>query len=66
MGEKRYACRILVGKPEGERELARPSYRWEDNIKMDLRKWDGVVWTGYGPVEGSCEHGNEHSGSVKC
>jgi hypothetical protein len=48
MGEKRYACRILVGKPEAERELARPSYRWEDNIKMDLRKigWGGMDWIG--------------------
>jgi hypothetical protein len=22
--------------------------------------------SGYGPVEGSCEHGNEPSGSIKC
>jgi hypothetical protein len=22
--------------------------------------------SGQGPAEGSCEHGNEHSGSVKC
>jgi hypothetical protein len=21
---------------------------------------------GWGPVAGSCEHGNEHSGSIKC
>jgi hypothetical protein len=32
-----------------------------------LKKQDGVVWTGLkGPVEGSCEHGNEPSGSLKC
>jgi hypothetical protein len=40
-----------------------------DNIKMDLRKmeWDGLDLSasGYGPVEGSCEHGNEPSGSIK-
>jgi hypothetical protein len=36
-GEKRNACRILVGKPEGKRPLGRPRRRWEDNIKMDLR-----------------------------
>jgi hypothetical protein len=38
MGERRGACRALVGKPEGRRPLGRPRRRWEDNIKMDLRK----------------------------
>jgi hypothetical protein len=35
--------RILVGKPEGKRPLGRPTRRWVDNIKMDLREvgWDG-------------------------
>jgi hypothetical protein len=37
-GEKRNSYRILVGKPEGKRPLGRPRCRWEDNIKMDLRK----------------------------
>jgi hypothetical protein len=43
MGEKRNACRILVGKPEGKTPLRRPSRRWVDNIKTDLREigWDG-------------------------
>jgi hypothetical protein len=36
--EKRNACRILVGKPEGKRSLGRCRCRWEDNIKMDLRE----------------------------
>ena len=27
-----------MGKPEGKRPLGRPSRRWEDNIKMDLRE----------------------------
>jgi hypothetical protein len=38
MGEKRNACRILAGKPEGKRPLGRPRRRWVDNIKMDLRE----------------------------
>jgi hypothetical protein len=48
MGEKRNAYRILVGKPEGKRQLGRPRRRWVDNIKMDLREigWDGMDWIG--------------------
>jgi hypothetical protein len=37
-GEKRNVYRILVRKPEGKSPLGRPRYRWEDNIKMDLRE----------------------------
>jgi hypothetical protein len=46
-GEKRNACRILVGKPEGKRPVGRPRRRWVDNIKIDLRYrmgWCGVDW----------------------
>jgi hypothetical protein len=35
-GEKRNACRILVGQPEEKRPLVRPRSRWVDNIKMIL------------------------------
>jgi hypothetical protein len=46
VGNKMNAYRILVGKPE-RRPIGRPTCRWEDNIKMDLReKKDRVVWTG--------------------
>jgi hypothetical protein len=38
MGEERGVHRVLVGKPEGKRPLGRPRRRWEDNIKIDLRK----------------------------
>jgi hypothetical protein len=44
--EKGNAYRILVGKPEGKRQLGRRRRRWADNIKMDLRDigWDGMGW----------------------
>jgi hypothetical protein len=46
MGEKRNGYRILVGKPEGKRPLGRPTSRWMDNIKMNLREtgWGGMDW----------------------
>jgi len=29
--------RVLVGKPEGKRQLGTPRRRWKDNVKVDLR-----------------------------
>jgi hypothetical protein len=37
-GEIRNAYKILVGKPEGKWPLGGPRYRWESNIKIDLKK----------------------------
>jgi hypothetical protein len=38
--------RVLVGRPEGKRQLRKPRRRWENNIKMDLREigTDGANW----------------------
>jgi hypothetical protein len=46
MGEGRCVYRVLVGRPEGKRPLERPRRRWDDNIKLDLRKIviDGANW----------------------
>jgi hypothetical protein len=35
-----------VGKPEGKTPLGRPTRRWVDNIKTDLREigWDDMDW----------------------
>jgi hypothetical protein len=46
LGKKRNAYRILVGEPEGKRQLERPRRRWVKNIKMYLREigWRGVDW----------------------
>jgi hypothetical protein len=38
MGEGRNVYRVLVGKPEGKRQLEKSRRRWEDGIKMDLRE----------------------------
>jgi len=38
MEGRRSVNRILVGKPEGNRQLGRPRRRWEDNIKMVLQE----------------------------
>ena len=47
MGQGRGVYRVLVGKPEGKKPLGIPRRRWVDNIKMDFRKWEGVVGTGW-------------------
>jgi hypothetical protein len=43
---ERKVFKVLVGKPEGKRQLERPRHRWDDGIKMDLREigWEGVEW----------------------
>jgi hypothetical protein len=68
MGAKSNAYRILLGKPEGKRPLGRARLRWVDNIKMDLKRWDGIDWIDLvqNRVECSCEYGNELSGSITC
>jgi hypothetical protein len=46
MGAMRNAHKILVGKPEGKRPLAKPKRTWEDNIRIDIKEigWQGVDW----------------------
>jgi hypothetical protein len=43
MGEKRNACRLLVGKPQGKRPLRRPRRKWVDLLEIG---WGGVDWIG--------------------
>jgi len=38
MGEERGVYRVLVGKPEGRRQLGRPRRRWVDNIRLNLHE----------------------------
>ena len=43
--ERRDVYRGLMGKPEGEKPLARPRRKWEENIKVDLQE---VRWGEHG------------------
>ena len=45
MEERRGACVVVVGKPQGKRRLGRPRRRWEDNIKWILNRSVGWAWT---------------------
>ena len=52
-GESQGLYRVLMGKPEGKRPLARPRHRWEVNIKMDIQEvglfgggGHGIDWSG--------------------
>jgi hypothetical protein len=38
MGESRGAYRVWVGRLEGRRTLVRPRSKWEDSVKLELRK----------------------------
>jgi hypothetical protein len=61
--EERGVYRVLVG---------RPRCSWEDNIRMDLQEvgCGGMNWIGLAldrdRWRGTCECGNEPSGSIKC
>ena len=43
MGERRFVCRVLVGKSEGKRPLGRRRLRWEGILRLIFRKWDGSM-----------------------
>jgi hypothetical protein len=40
MMKRRVVYRVLVGKYDGKTPLETPRRRWDNNIKMDLQKWD--------------------------
>ena len=58
------------GETWGKEPLGRPRRRWEDNIKMDLQEvgggcgdWMELAQYRDGQVAGTCEYGDEPSGS---
>jgi hypothetical protein len=58
--------KTLVEKSERRRPLGRGGRR-ENNINMDLKetRLEYVDWIHLAQMAGSCEHGNEPSGSIK-
>jgi hypothetical protein len=65
----KHAYKISAVKPERKRPLRKARNRWDNNIRMAL--WERVrsrvldaSGSGQGSVAGSCEHGNEPSGSI--
>jgi hypothetical protein len=70
LGEGRGVYSVWAERSGSKRPLGRPRCRWEDNIKTDFRKIRingselDSAGSGYGPVAGFCEHGNEPSGSI--
>jgi hypothetical protein len=45
-GNLKNACKIMFGKPEGERHIAMRRRRREDNIKTDIIEMGVAMWTG--------------------
>jgi hypothetical protein len=48
MGEERTVYKLLMGKPEGNRQLGRPRCGCGDGIRMELGRlaggWSGFTW----------------------
>jgi hypothetical protein len=49
MGEMSSAHKILIGRPERERQFERPWRRWENKVKIDHKgnmvgEWIGFIW----------------------
>jgi hypothetical protein len=69
MGENRYACGVLMGKPEGRRPLGRSKRGCEDNVNMYLQEigWrvDLIHVTQDRDTWRAVLHVDEPSGSIK-
>jgi hypothetical protein len=67
-GEKKNACRVFVGRPEGKIPLGRLRCRWKDNIKMDLgeTEWSGVNCTDLAQDRNQWRADNQHVSEQGC
>jgi hypothetical protein len=64
MGEIRNAYKILVEKSEDKRPLGIRRRRREDDIRIDKETGLDSCGSGWDPVAGCCEHGNDPSGYI--
>jgi len=66
--QNRHRRYILQNFSQKQKPLGRLGNRLEDNIQMNLKQdmMDGLDSSGpeYGPVVGTCKHGNGPSGSI--
>jgi len=46
MGGRKRAYTVLVGRPEGRRQLGRTRRNGRIILRFIFEKWDGVAWTG--------------------
>jgi len=70
MGEIKNAYNILAGKLERSNHLEDLDIGKRIILDWILRKYNGKMWTGFiwlrkGLMASCCEHGNEHSVSIK-
>jgi hypothetical protein len=60
---------IIFQKRERKKPLGRPRHIWMIILRWILNELSDcdldLSGSGYGPAAGSCEHGNEHSRSIK-
>jgi len=45
LGEMVSAYKLLIGKPEGNKSLGRPRFRWGKTLKWFLEKYGDKLWT---------------------
>ena len=50
----RSVSKTLTGKPTGKRPLSKPRRRWEDNIRMDLKKISINTWNWVHSAQDTC------------
>ena len=71
MGKRRGEYRLLVGKPEGKRQLLRLHRKWKDDIKVDRQEVEWGTWAGFmmyrkGTGGGLFEGHNESPSYIEC
>jgi hypothetical protein len=59
-----YTVCLTRGGDASESLKVRTKGGWQSNIKANLKETVCEAFSGYAPLAGSCEHGNEPSGFI--